>query len=164
MMFPTINRAQPAGPLAAYETYQVAAPLSTHYRPATCQEVDCGHYRDGWRTVVDERTDLGARQAAYVRAACRPVDVALAAHLGHGGVRRYVETSEDGRTVFTFPPGQPCFTEHRVSLERPQLYVVRDGDWRGNPTGRVRRHTRPEHWVEDCAEAVDRIHTARQRG
>jgi hypothetical protein len=44
-----------------------------------------------------------------------------------------------------------------VPLERPELYVVRGGDWRGNPRGEVRRHSGPDSWVNDFAEHQDRI-------
>lgn len=162
-----INRAQPVGPAAAYKTYQVASPLATHHRDATCVEVDCEQRRNGWRTVVDERTDLGMRQAAYIRSACRPEGLVLAAghHAAVDGPRRYIETREGPMTVFTFAPGHECFATHRVPLERPELYVVRDGDWRGNPRGTgPRQHSRPELWLEDFAEHQDRIHTAIDRG
>ena len=43
--------------------------------------------------------------------------------------------------VFTFEAGQQCFTQHHVP-DRPQFFVVRDGDWRGNPTGQNRLHTK----------------------
>ena len=47
--------------------------------------------------------------------------------------------------------------DHQVA----QLLVVRGGDWRGNPTGERRVHTRPEDWAEHLhehtAELADRI-------
>jgi len=58
---------------------------------------------------------------------------------------------EDGLCVFTFYPGQQCFTQHHVS-DRPQMFVVRDGDHRGNPTRRQRIHSQGKFWVEDFAE------------
>ena len=63
-----------------------------------------------------------------------------------------------GLTEFTFEAGQTCFVEHRVPLEREPLYVVRDGDWRGNPRGTAPRiHTRPDDWVDDFAEHQQRL-------
>jgi hypothetical protein len=38
-----------------------------------------------------------------------------------------------------------------VPLERPALYLARQG------TGPVVRHTRPELWVEDFSEHLDKI-------
>lgn len=157
-----INRAAPALGVAAYQTYRIASPPSTHTRPATCAEADCDARRHGWRTVVDERTDLGMSQAAYVRHEC--VADSLAASPAGRGRRRYIESrSPEGLTVFTFAAGQQCFAQHRVSLERPELYIVRGGDWRQN-LGLVRRHTQAEHWVEDFATNQDRIKALRQRG
>jgi hypothetical protein len=161
-----LNRIQPVGPAEAYKTYQVASPLSTHFRPAACAEVDCEQCREGWRTVIDERTDLGMRQAAYIRSECRSVSLELAGgHHAVNGPRRYIEAREGPMTVFTFPPGQECFATHQVPLERPELYVVREGDWRGNPRGAApRQHARAADWLEDFAEHQDQLATAHQRG
>jgi hypothetical protein len=80
--------------------------------------------------------------------------------------RPFTERTEDGEIVFTFQPGTPCFrvSTHRVKTGRPELFIVRDGDWRGNPTGQHRRHTRPEFWVEDMSEHLDQIKQLRERG
>ena len=130
-------------PVTAYTTYQIAAPLSTHWRPATCAEVGCGAYRHGWRTPVDPTTDKGAAQAYYIRSVSG---------------RRFVEDrDESGRLVFTFEPGQQCFTQHQQPLEREPIYLRRGGDWRGNPTGEQLVHRRPEHWVEDFTEHQQRL-------
>jgi hypothetical protein len=156
-------RATPAMPVQAYKTYRVASPVGTHWREATCAEVDCERWRDGWDTIVDEGTGLGMQQAAYIRAECVSV---LAVVQPGDPRRRYSESrGEDGRTVFSFPPGQQCFAgePHRVRLARPELYLVRGGDWRAN-TGLIRRHTGPADWVEDFAENQDRITTVINRG
>jgi hypothetical protein len=132
------------------QTYQVLSPVSTHFRPATCEEVACIHYQTGWRNVVDERTQLGQRQAYFVRKESR---------------RSFTEErGEDGLTTFTFASGQPCFTRHQIKLDRQELYLVRGGDKRGNPTGFHRQHTRPEHWVEDMQENQDRLRSAIEKG
>ena len=136
-----LNRIQPAGPVHAYKTYQLASPISTHYRDGTCDEAGCLPQRNGWRTTVDESTDLGMRQAYYIR---------------KQSGRRYSEArTEAGLTAFTFEPGQRCFAAHKVPLERPELYVVRDGDWRH--LGKPRQHSGPDAWVNDFAEHQDRI-------
>ena len=146
-----INRIEPNLPAQAYRTYEIAAPRSTHWRDATCDEVGCHHHQYGWRTVVDETTTLGQRQAHYIRAESR---------------RRFGEhRDEAGLTVFEFAPGQPCFAKHRTRVERPELYLVTGGDWRGNPLGTpTRRHTRPELWVEDFQENQDALITRIERG
>ena len=72
---------------------------------------------------------------------------------------RGVVTREDAVTVtFRFEAGQSCWrwTEHRIGIDRPEIYLVRGGDWRAN-TGLIRRHARPEHWVEDMQENLDAV-------
>lgn len=140
-------RVEPQLPVGAVKTYTVAAPLATHFRPATCEEVDCAHWRDGWRTVVDESTDLGAAQAAYIR--------------GQSG-RRFVEHREGAAAVFVFEPGQRCFAAHQLPLERDPLLIVRMGDWRGYGPARV--HRRPEDWVDDMQVSLDKVRDRHERG
>ena len=94
------------------------------------------------------------------------------------------ETAPDGFVRLTFPAGQPCFraSSHRVSVQRPPIFLVRPGDARSNPRDGMGRsygdpvtsvrlaraggriHTRPEHWVEDSAETLDSVRTAREKG
>lgn len=140
MTGPRLNRITPALPADAMTTYRIARPKGTHWRPARCAEVDCAPYLHGWRTVIDESTEQGQAQAHYIR------NVA-----GRG----FTEARDEaGLTVFTFAAGQACFAahQHRAPLDREPLYVVRGGDWRGNPRGtQPRVHTRPEDWVDDFA-------------
>lgn len=143
-------RIEPQMPPEAYKTYTVAMPLATHWRPATCAEVGCKAYLYGWRTIVDERTELGQRQAHYIR---------------HDRSRRHSEERQpDGVTAFTFGAGQTCFREHKTRLGRPQRYIVRGGDWRGNPRGEIREHVRGDDFVEDFAEHQDKLATRLERG
>jgi hypothetical protein len=131
-----------------YKTYLLRRPLATHWRPATCSEVDCKHYLLGWQTMLasnDPQVDL-------VRSL--------------RGQWHFTEAApEGGVIVFTFPAGQKCFRtdQHRLPmLDRPALYVVRGGDWRGDPRGETPRvHNKPEHWVEDMQEHLDRVRTDR---
>ena len=146
------------------QTFEIAEPLPTHWRPATCAEVECEAQVRGWRTTCDLGTDLGVRQARYIR------DKA-GRHFTH-------EFSGDGKMItFTFPAGQQCFTPHRVSLGRPALFVVRRGGHRdsagrhGGPRPRpvtawpgARVFDRPDQWADDLHEATDRVAAARQRG
>lgn len=135
-----INRIQPVGPVQAYKTYQLASPVSTHYRDGTCDEAGCLAQQHGWQTSVDETTELGQKQAHYIRKISG---------------RRFTEQRTIGLTVFVFEAGQRCFATHKVPLDRPEFYVVRDGDWR--EYGRPRMHSRPDDWVDDFAEHQDRI-------
>lgn len=151
-MFGQVNRLQPRLPAHAMKTYEISAPLETHWRVASCKEVECDAYAHGWMTTIDTSTPLGAKQANYIRL--------------HSGRRYTANPVTLGSAVyrFVFPPGQQCFREHRVRLDRQELYVVRGGDWRGNPRREGRRHTRPEFWVEDFAEHQSRIAAEVQKG
>jgi hypothetical protein len=126
-------RLDPAMPVNSYKTYQIKQPKTAQTRVGSCEAAGCERYEIGWCSTVPT---LGA-QADYIR---------------NGSGRRFTEhPGDNGLTVFEFYPGQQCFEQHHV-LDRPQFYVVRDGDWRGNPSGRQRMHTRGEFWVEDFAE------------
>lgn len=116
----------------AYKTYEILAPLPTHFRAATCQEIECAGYVNGWRTTVLP----GTPEHAQV--------LALKGRYSFTGPVR----NEDGTDTFTFPAGQQCFrrSQHRVPLEREPLYVVRDE----RAAAPVRRH-RAVNWVDDFA-------------
>lgn len=126
----------------AYKTYSVVSPLSTHFRPATCAEIGCPHYLSGWRVRVEGLT---------------PQDI----HAAKTSGRKWVEQRvADGETWLVFEAGQPCFraSEHRTRMDRPPLYVVRDGDHRGNPRGtKTRVHHSPDNWLEDFATHQQKI-------
>lgn len=145
-----VFRPEPALPASAMKTYGIVAPKSTHYRPATCVEVDCPNHLNGWQTVVDESTDLGQAQGHYIR---------------NEAGRRYTEAREAALTTFTFEAGQQCFREHEARLDRPEIYVVRDGDWRGNPRGTGPRiHKDPQGWIDDFGEHQERLADRLGRG
>jgi hypothetical protein len=141
MMF----RIAPAAPPSAYKTYKVGAPPS-HYRPATCAEVDCDDYVNGWTMIVG-------------------LDDAKVLHAVRASGRPFRETVGPVSITFDFEPGYACRTPsaHRV-LERPEIYVVRGGDWRGNPSGFRRVHTSPDHWVEDFGEHQSKLVEIARRG
>ena len=144
-----LNRLQPQGSAQDYKTYQLLQPLATHFRPATCEEVGCPAYLHGWKTVIDESTELGQRQAHYVI---------------HDSGRRFVREpvmSGQGPVTYTFEAGQQCFRQHHEPLEREPLAIVKDGDWRASTNA---RHLRPDDWVDDFANHQDRLNTQRERG
>lgn len=144
-------RLQPNMRSADYKTYSIKAPLSSHFRVGTCEEAGCPNYLNGWKSVIQESNDLGQQQAHYIR---------------KQSGRKFTESRDAfGLTVFEFEAGQTCFQEHQVRVDRPELYVVRDGDWRGNPRGtQARVHTSPELWLEDFAEHQDQLAKTIERG
>lgn len=121
-------------PPQAMKTYQLSAPIQTHYRRATCEEVGCLDHHNGWRVRVETLTDGDLYLAKNCGRHWREIAVAA------------------GETWLVFEAGQPCFraATHRVRLERETLYVVRGGDRRAY-VGARRVHRRPEDWVDDFA-------------
>lgn len=146
----TVSRIAPVGDPRAYKTYGAVMPLSTHFRDGTCEEAGCDAYRSGWVTTVDLSTADGQKMAHFIK---------------EDRTRRWTLQKVSPTLVkFVFGPGQRCFRRHRVRLERPARFLARDGDFRGNPTGRVTEHKRVEHWLEDQQETLDRVAALRQRG
>lgn len=132
-------RVQPRLDVTAMKTYAIHAPKSSHFRTVSCEEFGCEHQRDGWQSVIDESTPMGQAQAHYIR---------------NKSGRRYTEDRNHlpGVTVFRFEAGQECFSGgHELRNDRPELFLVRDGDWRGNPSGTVRTHVGADDWVDDFA-------------
>lgn len=141
----------PNMPARAYKTFQIASPESTHTRPATCEEVECQQYAKGWVMKIDLGTELGQKQAHYIK---------------HQSGRSYIiRDQRDGLVTLEFHANQPCFQQHKVRLERPEIYRVKGGDYRGNPLKTPTRvHTKPEHWVEEFAANQEAIAEAHRRG
>lgn len=142
-----LNRVEPRGRPQEYKTYQITAPLGTHWRKATCAEVGCPDYLHGWRVRVEGLTPRLLHDART------------------SGRKHTEQHIAEGETWLVYEAGQPCFrsAEHRLRLEREEIYAVRDGDWRRS-FGPVRRHKRPEWWLEDFATNQGRIHQVQQRG
>lgn len=144
-----INRPIPLLPPSARKTFSILMPTESHWRKATCAEVDCPRYLRGWKSQVEVMTP---RQIHLIKAA----------------KYRYRELRvKPGETWWVFEAGQPCFqaADHRIRLGKPELFVVRDGDWRGNPRRTpVIRHKRPEFWVEQFSEHQAKLARAREAG
>ena len=139
----------PTLPNEAWTSFQIVTPISTHFRPATCEEIGCKHFLEGWQVRVEGLEPQMLHTATHSGRRFRRVQVA------------------EGETWLLFEAGQPCFktSTHRMRLERPEFFYRRPGDWRGLPPGeRPFLHQRPEHWVEDFAEHQDRLITALNRG
>lgn len=134
----SLNRITPNLPADAFKTYSIQAPLATHWRSASCAEVDCTGFRDGWCSIVPS----GSPQAAYIRA---------------DRSRRHIEEAQPGGlTCFTFEAGQKCFVPHKTRIDRPEHFRIRGGDWRGNPRGEY-RELPPAAWVEDFGDHQEHL-------
>jgi|SRR5580698_9161685 hypothetical protein len=146
-----LNRIQPGLPPQSYKSYEMRYPLRTHWRKATCEEVECDHWVMGWDTLIDTSTDLGQRQYDYC----------------HGDRSRSFTEKREGLTIvrFHYGPGNQPFPgprhDHRVKVERPPLFVVSGGDWRGNPRGTDPvLHRNGENWADDFATHQDALERA----
>jgi hypothetical protein len=155
-----MTRLPPKLAVTAMQTYEIRSPKSTHFRPATCAEVECPRYMKGWRTIV-------------------PADSAAAGFIRRDKTRRHTEERQPGGlTCFDFGPGQECFDwcadqdclvragadhHHHAPVGRPEHYLLRGGDWRQN-LGIKRTHKKPEDWVDDFASHQERIAEAVKRG
>ena len=139
-------RIPPAMGVGAYQTYSITSPQDQTIR-AACEQVGCEAWQRGWQSTIDESTELGRQQAQYIRRQS-------------GRTFREQQTGT-GLTVFLFDSGQRCFANHQT---RPEIFVVRDGDWRGNPTGRHRQHVTAADWVEDFGEHQQRIADQIEKG
>ena len=84
------------------QRFRMAAPVATHRREATCREVDCKHWLEGWLTAVP----INSPQALYIR---------------YQSGRKFAEAVDGDRVVFKFYPGQKCFRTHTTSLDRPPI-------------------------------------------
>lgn len=147
-----LHRPDPRMAVSAYQTYGVRALRGVHTRVVSCKEAGCLAYHRGWTTTVDMSTALGREQARYI--------------VNDSG-RRYHETTglanlQQTQREFMFPPGERCFQEHVVQF-RPGLYLKRDGDWRGNPTGR-RQELSEQAWVDDFGEHQEKLAEQQKRG
>lgn len=142
-----MNRIEPKLPAQAYQTYTIRSPHDRLVKTA-CEQVDCEAWRYGWESCIDESTELGRAQAAYIRRQSGRTFRELP-RAGSGAV-----------TVFRFDSGQRCFGDHHT---RPESYAVLGGDWR-QYRGVIRRHTTPRDWVEDFGEHQQAIADQREKG
>lgn len=136
-------------PVGAMKTFQIDQPIETHFRIASCREADCAHYAGGWKMGFDLLDREKAKAARWIR--------------DRSGKAFTFELV--GNTVtFTFKAGQECFRKHRVPLEREPFYVVRNGDWRGNPENIRTLHRSADTFIDQWENDLDRINTLKERG
>lgn len=140
------SRPEPALPAHLMETHQIAAPLATHWRPASCEEVGCLQFHHGWMIPITGLDDGDMWQLEHCGRRYRHMEVE-----GHG-------------PVYVYEPGQPCFRshEHRIRLDRPELFVVRGGDWRTTvrqsiKAGQFTRFSGADAWMDHLHGRMDQI-------
>ena len=155
-------RVTPALPVQAMKTYAVDSPVSTHWRLATCEELDCPNFLNGWAVAItpdqlgqDFDHDIKESGKKFER---MPVDEAEA---------RFPGMSFSGSLfVYVFAAGQPCFYQgtqrHQMQVDRPEIFSVRGGDHRGATS--ERRVMRAQDWKESFIEHQERLKRAQERG
>lgn len=134
-----------------YKTYTIRP----RFRAATCAEVDCEHFRDGWTFSV----------------ALLEADKELNYMARHSG-KKFQERMHEGQAYLVYAPGQPCFASrtHRIRLEEatPLMFVGRGDprtfDPKRNLPPDARQHTRTEDWVDDFATHQDKLNDAIKEG
>lgn len=136
-------------PVHTMRTFQIDQPLETHFRRATCAEVECSAHASGWVMGFDLTDPDKAAAARWIR--------------DHSG-RTFTAQVTPGKVVLTFAAGQTCFAKHRVPLEREPFYVVRGGDFRGNPTGYRVRPANADDFVDQWDNDLDKLNRIRERG
>jgi len=132
-----------------YLTFAIRQPMQTHYRLATCAEVECGAYLGGWQLRVESLTPE-------------------LLHVARNSGKRFKELEvTEGEHYIVYEPGQPCFNamKHRISLERPAFFYAGRGHWsRMFSTRTAQQFKKPEHWAEGMAAHLDRIRIEIQKG
>ncbi len=126
-------------PLPSQDHHKAVSPVETHFRPATCEEVDCPDWFNGFDAFIS--TDDEAR-LYYIRYDPR---------CG----QQFVETQEsEGLVRFRFPPGQRCFKayDHKIRLDRAPIYLLNQTRMEGT------------QWIDDLSEGLYKGHRLISRG
>ncbi len=139
--------------------HRVVSPKATHFRDATCREVDCEKYLLGWSQTLPAHDD----NVNWIRF------VLTGYHFTERSEIRLVPDLRDGHegefiaeptVIFTFPAGQPCFRQgHKVTLERtPFFYKGSLGNIERSVLGdhRIRVRQEPLEWMDNLGNKLVR--------
>lgn len=156
----TLTRLAPKMPAAAYQTYGVLRPASTHMREVDCRAYDCERWIKGWRMALDLAEPPQARAAKWIR--------------DHSGRTWVVERQQGAIVTLAFGAGQQCLAgefntrlfgqRHMMALERVPLFTLAGGDWRGNPLGWKTQKLSPVSWRDHYGENQEKLADLVQRG
>ena len=157
-----VFRPPPVLPVQAMKTYSVSTPLATHWRLATCEEIDCPNFLNGWAVAITP-DQLGQQLDHDIKRSGKRFDRLTVAE----AEARFAGMSFAGAVfVYIFAAGQACFSQgtpkHQIQIDRPEIFSVRGGDHRG--TTSERRVMRPQDWKENFIEHQERLKTAQERG
>lgn len=136
-----------------YSDYRITQRVKENFRPATCAEVECSAFRNGWKTIVP------AGVADQVRVVARDTG------------RAYIEQrSAAGLVEFSFQPGQEGFKggehDHTIrvdSIQRfaKQRFVKQQGVQ--HATG-APQPLSAQSWVDDFGENQERLAAEQRKG
>lgn len=126
--------------------FSILWPLSTHWRQASCREVNCPRYVLGFTVKLDESIESHHGAAEDVR---------------HKYGMEFVEYKDaEGLTTFEFSPGQECFEgragRHRIKLDRPEVLTQRTAQG-------TRRFSRGREFNEAMNEEMYAIERLQER-
>lgn len=130
--------------------WSLRSPEQTHFAAATCAEVECSAYLNGWITRIDETSQqVFDDDGNEVPLATRQ---AQAAYIRRHRKGEFTETRQENNvTAFKFGPGHRCFASstHKRRLERDVFYQIQGG------AGRV--NVGADEWVERFAISTENI-------
>jgi len=134
----------------AYQTFR-AVRIPDRMVKTACEEAGCRHWREGWKSLIDESTPLGAKQARYIR------EESGRAFTDH---KTFADDGVTVLTCFDFEPHQRCFREHET---QGGFLVVQAGDV-NRALGTIREHVNSRDWQEDFEEHQGRLADQAARG
>ena len=158
-----LNRPTPILPSQAMVTYEIAAPrTSDFWRLATCEEMDCPNFLNGWAVAITPDL-MGEGFDDSIKASGKSYQICT---VGEAEARFPGMSFAGAIKVFVFAPGQPCFYQgtqrHITRIDRPEIFTRAAGDYRWR--GQVYKHTRAADWVDDFGEHQDRLAEAIKKG
>lgn len=127
------------------EVFMLQRPLPTHWRRATCAEVGCIQREQGWVVVLDPSAPSYAEQRRLAERSGRRFEVTTTDAVNEA---RGMQLPA-GLEALVFAPGQECFREHRVPVEREPVYLHQS-------RGRLVTHASWESWRDEFNERAYR--------
>lgn len=163
------------------------------WRELSCEEYECDEQRAGFLAVLPLADDLTDQRADTIRRSSRRwAEFLVRQEKGAGwvvdeikwsGVARgeiatgpvcaFVQRSGQPARVFAFPPGERCFTRHRVPAAAPALSVATGASsHRYNPNARYRppalsggtwREVERREWIGRFQDTTGEVNEIKRR-
>lgn len=127
------------------DVYAMRRPLETHWRRASCAEVGCIQREQGWVVVLDPSLPAYAAMRRMAERSGRRFEVSTTDAVNDARGMALPA----GLEALVFAPGQDCFREHRVPLEREPVYLHQS-------RGRLVTHASWESWRDQFNEGAYR--------